>query len=82
MRDDAISLISTRSIIIKSQEQDHKNTMMQSLKLALFSMLLVASGAQQYDYDQGDYGQDYGQDNLYHDYAMKQQENTHCKAQN
>lgn len=47
---------------------------MRSLKIALFSMLVVALSAQQYDYEQGDYGQDYGQDNLYHDYAMKQQE--------
>jgi hypothetical protein len=49
-------------------------TMMQALKFALFSMLLVSSGAQQYDYGQEEYGQDYDQDNLYHDYAMKQQE--------
>lgn len=49
-------------------------TMMQALKFALFSLLLVSSGAQEYDYEQGEYGQDYAQDNLYHDYAMKQQE--------
>lgn len=48
--------------------------MMQALKFALFSLLLVSSGAQEYDYEQGEYGQDYAQDNLYHDYAMKQQE--------
>jgi hypothetical protein len=47
--------------------------MMQIFKAALFSMLLVSTGAQQQDYEQGDY-QDYSQDNLYHDYAMKQQE--------
>eukprot|EP00980_Cylindrotheca_fusiformis_P004164 scaffold909_cov135-Cylindrotheca_fusiformis.AAC.21 len=48
--------------------------MMQGLRLAFLSVLLVSSGAQQYDYDPVEYGQDYAQDNLYHDYAMKQQE--------
>ena len=45
------------------------------LLLAVISILaLPSSSAQQYDeYDQG-YSQDYTQDSLYHDYAMKQQE--------
>lgn len=42
------------------------------LTLAFLPTLLFA--ATQYgDYDQ-EYGQEYSQDNLYHDYAMKQQE--------
>ena len=43
--------------------------MKQVLKV-LVCTLALASGQQQYD----DYGDNYGQDNLYHDYAMKQQE--------
>ena len=44
-------------------------------------MLLTALVvSQQYgDYDQ-DYGNDYSQDSLYHDYAMKQQEKEVGKA--
>lgn len=37
-------------------------------------LLLSWTGAQQYDYEQQDYAQDYAQDSLYHDYALKQQE--------
>jgi hypothetical protein len=45
------------------------------LKSAICSLLLVTSGAaQQYDQEPEYGGQDYGQDNLYHDYAIKQQE--------
>jgi hypothetical protein len=47
------------------------------LFLAVVSTLALSSSTvtgQQYDdYDQG-YSQDYTQDSLYHDYAMKQQE--------
>jgi len=37
--------------------------------LSVVALLLQQSHAQQYDYEQ-----DYAQDNLYHDYAAKQQE--------
>jgi hypothetical protein len=43
------------------------------LLLALLGLLTLSTGQQYDDYDQG-YGQDYTQDSLYHDYAMKQQE--------
>ena len=54
----------------------HQTTMIG--RTLLCSLLLLTNSAavasQSYDYDQG-YGEDnYGQDNLYHDYAMKQQE--------
>jgi hypothetical protein len=41
--------------------------------------MLLNTNAQQYDYEQ-EYGQDYTQDSLYHDYAMKQQEKEVGKA--
>lgn len=45
-----------------------------SIKLFLCSLLLASAGAQEYN-DYQDYGQgEYAQDNLYHDYAMRQQE--------
>jgi len=44
------------------------------LNLVVCSLLLAPSGGQAYD-EYVDYGgQDYPQDNLYHDYAVKQQE--------
>ena len=48
--------------------------MMRILNFLLLSILVVSSSAQSYDYQEGGYDQDYSQDNLYHDYAMKQQE--------
>ena len=42
------------------------------LTLAMLPVLLL--GATQLGEFEQDYGQDYSQDNLYHDYAMKQQE--------
>lgn len=48
--------------------------MMRILNYLLLSILVVSSSAQSYDYQEGGYDQDYSQDNLYHDYAMKQQE--------
>lgn len=51
--------------------------MLRVLTLMLLTALVVS---QQYgDYDQ-DYGNDYSQDSLYHDYAMKQQEKEVGKA--
>jgi hypothetical protein len=47
----------------------------QLIKFTLCSLLLVGSGAQQYDdYPDQGYEGEYGQDSLYHDYAIKQQE--------
>jgi hypothetical protein len=71
---DSSSNIYSTNLIDGLHNLSMNGAMMQALKFALFSMLLVSSGAQQYDYEQGEYGQDYDQDNLYHDYAMKQQE--------
>jgi hypothetical protein len=53
---------------------------MRILRALTLAALAVAAASQQYgDYDQ-DYGNDYSQDNLYHDYAMKQQEKEVGKA--
>jgi hypothetical protein len=72
---DSSSNIYSTNLINRFHNLSTNGAMMQALKFALFSMLLVSSRAQQYDYnEQGEYGQDYDQDNLYHDYAMKQQE--------
>ena len=51
-------------------------TMIRILNFLLLSILAVSASAQSYDYQDGDggYDQEYSQDNLYHDYAMKQQE--------
>jgi hypothetical protein len=61
-------------------------TMMLNLRrlilVTIVGTLTVPSSvaAQQYDtYDQ-DYGQDYTQDSLYHDYAMKQQQKDASKT--
>lgn len=45
--------------------------------LAAFLFLVSDAGAQDY---QGDYGDEYQQDNLYHDYAMRQQEKETAKG--
>ena len=50
------------------------------LRVLTLAVLTALVAAQQYgDYDQ-DYGNDYSQDSLYHDYAMKQQEKEVGKA--
>jgi hypothetical protein len=47
----------------------------------LLTLLLSPGYAQQYDtYEQDPYGQDYTQDSLYHDYAMKQQQKDATKS--
>uniref|UniRef100_A0A7R9WQ88 Uncharacterized protein n=1 Tax=Craspedostauros australis TaxID=1486917 RepID=A0A7R9WQ88_9STRA len=53
--------------------------MMKLLKMALCAVLMASATqrceAQDYDYQDGGYSnQDYAQDNLYHDYAMRQQD--------
>jgi hypothetical protein len=51
------------------------------LLFAFTSSLVLCSTIGQYDdYNQPEYGQDYTQDSLYHDYAMKQQEKEVGKA--
>jgi hypothetical protein len=51
-----------------------------TLLILVASPLFLLAASQQYgDYDQ-DYGNDYSQDSLYHDYAMKQQEKEIGKA--
>ncbi|KAL3944545.1 MAG: hypothetical protein SGBAC_001365 [Bacillariaceae sp.] len=48
--------------------------MIRILNFLLLSIFVVSSSAQSYDYPEGGYDQEYSQDNLYHDYAMKQQD--------
>lgn len=48
--------------------------MVRILNFLLLSIFVVSAGAQSYDYQDGGYDQEYSQDSLYHDYAMKQQE--------
>ncbi|CAJ1955251.1 unnamed protein product [Cylindrotheca closterium] len=49
--------------------------MIRILNFLLLSILVVSASAQSYDYqDGGGYDEQYSQDSLYHDYAMKQQE--------
>ena len=53
---------------------------MRTLRVLTLAVFTALASSQQYgDYDQ-DYGNDYSQDSLYHDYAMKQQEKEVGKA--
>jgi hypothetical protein len=53
---------------------------MRTLRVLTLVVATALAASQQYgDYDQ-DYGNDYSQDSLYHDYAMKQQEKEVGKA--
>lgn len=49
-------------------------TSSKSILLVVLVALLMSTANGQYDYDPGQEGGDYGSDNLYHDYAMRQQE--------
>ena len=50
------------------------NSNRRSLLVVALVALLMSTASGQYDYDPGQEGGDYGSDNLYHDYAMRQQE--------
>lgn len=50
------------------------------LLAVIFVLMLWNTNAQQYDYEPQEHNQDYTQDSLYYDYAMKQQEKDVGKA--